>query len=269
MKRHLTLTISLLALLTFLSSACSRDTERQKKIALVNGAPIFLKDYKEEIALISRSNPTFKVNPRSLERQLNTMIDKKLMIQEAVKRGLSDDEQFMKAIKRFWEQTLIRELINIKSGEWSDILFATDEEVRGHYERMQHRLTFNVAEAGSEEEAKTLLSEMAHKKPEAGGDMIGPILLDDVQTGTHLYSAFTLPPGEARIYQDKEGYTVIQVVKRERIKLPPLSEVYEQIREELIEQKQQRVLGRWLQEIRESSQITVNSSILQEVAREQ
>ena len=131
MKRHLTLTISLLALLTFLSSACSRDTERQKKIALVNGAPIFLKDYKEEIALISRSNPTFKVNPRSLERQLNTMIDKKLMIQEAVKRGLSDDEQFMKAIKRFWEQTLIRELINIKSGEWSDILFATDEEVVG------------------------------------------------------------------------------------------------------------------------------------------
>ncbi len=269
MKRHLALTISILVLLTFLSSACSRDTERQKKVALVNGAPIFLKDYKEEIALISRSNPTFKVNPGSLERQLNTMIDKKLMIQEAVNRGLSDDEQFMKTIKRFWEQTLIRELINIKSGEWSDILFATDEEVRGHYERMRYRLTFNVVAAGSEEEAKTLLSEMAHTKPEAGGDMIGPILLGDVQTGSHLYSAFTLPPGEARIYQGKEGHTVIQVVKRERIILPPLSEVYEQIREELIEQKQQRILGKWLREIRESSEITINSSILQEVAHEQ
>ncbi|MFQ5330359.1 MAG: hypothetical protein ACE5D4_10280 [Thermodesulfobacteriota bacterium] len=269
MKRHLSCTIFLFTLIICLSSSCTRETERQQKVALVNGAPVFLKDYREEVALISRNNPAFKVNATSLEEQLNTMIDKKLMIQEAMKLGLSDDERFIKTIKRFWEQTLIRELIGAKNKEWSDILFATDDEVRGHYERMGSRTTFNIATTESEEEAKALLSDMVNKKHQGATETIGPLMVDDVQMESHLYSAFTLSTGETRIYQDKKGYTVIQVVKRERSQLPPLSEVYEQIREGLIEEKQQRLLGQWLREVRESSEITVNSSILREVAREQ
>jgi len=269
MKRHIPLTIFLFTLILTLSSACSRETERQKKVAIVNGAPIFLKDYREEVALVSRNNPAFKVNPASLEGQLETMIDKKLMIQEAVKRGLSDDERFIKSIKRFWEQTLIRELIGVKNDEWADRLFVTDDEVHGHYERMGYRLTLNVATAGSEEAAKAILADRVNTKSGSGVERVGPLLLDDVKTGSHIYRAFTLPPGEARIYQDEEGYTVIRVVKREQRQLPPLTEIYEQIRGELINQKQQRILEKWLRDLRGSSQITINSSILREVAREQ
>ncbi|MFQ5586262.1 MAG: hypothetical protein ACE5GF_05500 [Thermodesulfobacteriota bacterium] len=269
MKRNISLIIPLLTCLIFLSTACSRDTQRQKKIAVVNGAPVLLKDYKEEVALISRSNPSFKVTPKSLEGQLNTMIDRKLMIQEAVRQGLSDDKQFLKTIKRFWEQTLIRELIGAKSREWSDILFVTDDEVRSHYERMHYRLTVNVATAEREEKARALLEEMSKNGQKVGDDTIGPILLEDIQMTDPLYNAFTIAEGDTRIFQDKEGYTVIHVVKRENIQLPPLQEMYERIREEIFEQKKQRALEEWLQEIRSSSEITVNYSILQEVAREQ
>ncbi len=99
----------------------------------MNKELILLKDFQREIAIKSKQNPSYKVTPHSVQEQMDTVIDRKLMIQEAMKMGLAGNEDFIRTIQSFWEQTLIRELIEKKSSDWEDQLFVTDHEVREFY----------------------------------------------------------------------------------------------------------------------------------------
>lgn len=119
-------------------TACGGDKQKLEAIATVNNAPILLKDFQKEISIQSKRNPSFKITPQTLENHLDTTIDKKLMIQEAMKMGLSEREQFVETIKTFWEQTLIRELIDVKSKEWADRIFVTEDEIEKQYQRMEY-----------------------------------------------------------------------------------------------------------------------------------
>lgn len=100
-----------------------------------------MQEFQKELAIYASRNPDFKLNAESVEEHLNMLIDKQLMIQEATKMGLAEDERFLETIKRFWEQTLIRELIDVKSKEWSSRFFVTDDEILGYYQEMKPGLT--------------------------------------------------------------------------------------------------------------------------------
>lgn len=117
--------------------------QRQHKdaVATVNGAPVSIQEFQREIAIYANRNPDFKLNAGSVEEHLNMVIDKQLMIQEAMKMGLAEDERFLETIKRFWEQTLIRELIEVRSREWSGKLIVTEGEILGYYQGLKPGLT--------------------------------------------------------------------------------------------------------------------------------
>jgi hypothetical protein len=259
----------ILSIIVLFSSACGRETQGQKKIATVNGAPILQKDFQKEIALISKRNPTFKITPRTMEDHLNTMIDRKLLIKEAIKKGLPEEERFVETIKIFWEQTLIRELIGKKTEEWSKRLFVTEEEIQERYEDMHYKLTVKVADADNKESAGEIMDQMLKERRHDGGDTIGPLFLEDVQITDPLYYAFKLSPGEARVFQSDKGYVVIQVIKKDIISIPPLEEMQNQIKSELLEQKKQSALKEWLQDIRRSASIKIDHKLLHKVANEQ
>ena len=48
---------------------------------------------------------------------LNDIIEKKVLLLEARRQGLDRDPEVMKMVERFWEQSLLRSLLNKKSGE--------------------------------------------------------------------------------------------------------------------------------------------------------
>lgn len=126
--------------LTFFFAGCSRDNvEKEQVIATVNKELISLRDFQEDIAIRSRQNPSYKITPQSVNEQLDTSIDRKLMIQEAMKMGLTNNEDFVRTIQTFWEQTLIRELIEAKGHEWEDRLFVTEQEIAGYYKEITKR----------------------------------------------------------------------------------------------------------------------------------
>lgn len=258
----------ILSFTVLFASACNRETQGQKKIATVNGAPILQEDFQKEVALISKRNPIFEITPRTMEDHLNTMIDKKLLIQEAVKKGLPEDERFIKTIKIFWEQTLIRELIDAKTREWSERLFVTEEEVQERYKDMHYKLTVKAVNADNKEKAREIMGQMLKEEKYDGGDTIGPLFLEDVQITDPLYYAFKLSPGEAGIFQSDKGYVVIQVIKKDILSVPPLEEMYKQIKSDLLEQKRQNALKEWLQDVRRSAKIKIDRRLLHEVANE-
>ena len=122
-------------------TSCGGQRQHKDAVATVNGAAVPLQEFQKELAIYASRNPDFKLNAESVEEHLNMFIDKQLMIQEATKMGLAEDERFLETIKRFWEQTLIRELIDAKSREWSGRLFVTEDEILGYYQEIKPGLT--------------------------------------------------------------------------------------------------------------------------------
>lgn len=240
MKRIYELLLSVLCCF-MLITACSRKTDQHEEIATVNDTPILLNEFQKEVALASQRDPTLKINRKSIENLLESMIKKRLMIQEAVKMGLSEDEHFRETIKTFWEQTLIRQLINAKTKEWPEILFVNEAEIKQHYERMRHKLIIRMVNAETAEGAEDIKREMLNGKKMAGEEIIGPFLIDNIQLDSFLadslYHTFDLSVGEAKIFKVAEGYVIIQIIKKEAVSIPPLAEIGNQIKSYLLEQK--------------------------------
>ena len=106
-------------------------------VATINKEPLKLEDFQREMALRSKQDPSYKITPQAIDEQMDTIIDRRLMVQEAMKMGLTSNKDFVRTIQNFWEQTLIRELIEAKNKEWEKRLFVTDKEIRDYYENMR------------------------------------------------------------------------------------------------------------------------------------
>ncbi len=139
LKRVRALYVILLILLVHVFISCGEVKQRQDKgaVATVNGAVVSLPEFQKELAIYANRNPDFKLTAASVEEQLNMFIDKQLMIQEAMKMGLAEDERFLETIKRFWEQTLIRELIDAKGREWGGRLIVTEDDILARYKEIK------------------------------------------------------------------------------------------------------------------------------------
>jgi hypothetical protein len=117
---------------------CSKGKSGEGNVvATVNKEPIRLEDFQREMALRSNQDPSYKVTPQAIDEQIDTIIDRRLMIQEATKMGLTSNKDFVRTIQTFWEQTLIRELIEAKSREWEKRLFVSEKEINDYYEKMR------------------------------------------------------------------------------------------------------------------------------------
>ncbi len=264
---------AILVLFALSLPSCSRSS-KENAVGTVNDRPILVKDFKKEIALVSRGDPSIMGNPKALEEQLGRIIDRRLMIQEAAQRGMTQDERFVETIKIFWEQTLIRQLMDAKTREWSDRLVVTDAEVRSYYGRMNYRVTFRLAKTltlESADEAARLMAAGAGgatlKGAPAGGagiyEVIGPVLLEDMP-GT-LNPVFDLSPGEIRHFRDQDGYSVVQVIKKEKAAAPSFEEASGRIKKAIFERKKEEAMQEWIRDMRKKARIKVDLGALSRI----
>ena len=256
---------SIIFLILLLVSACEKNKPHEENIASVNGAPISAAEFQKEVSIRSKREPAFKITPQMLKEQLNTVIDKKLLIQEAMKKGLAEDPQFAETIKTFWEQTLIRELVELKAKEWADRLFVTEDEIERHYQKMQYMPTVMLVKADNKEQAGIIKERMLKGLKIDGSETLGPLYLEDVRSDA-LVHAFDMNAGEANVYEDNGGYIVIRVVKKEKLPIPPLKDIYSRIKTLLLEQKKQDAMERWLKDVKGSAKIEVNVQLLKGIA---
>lgn len=259
----------LLFILILFITACGGDKQKIEAIATVNDAPIPLKEFQKEISIQSRRNPSFKITSQTLENHLDTTIDKKLMIQEAMKMGLSEREQFVETIKTFWEQTLIRELIDVKSKEWADRIFVTEDEIEKQYQRMQYAPTLKIVKTEEKEKAEDVRLKMLKGEQITGEETIGPLFSEDDDVSPHiLHNAFDISVGEARIFEDKKGYIVIYVINKDKAPVPPLKDIHSQVKALLLERKKQEAMDDWFDGVKKSAKIEINTPLLKKIAHE-
>jgi hypothetical protein len=67
---------------------------------------------------------------------LESLINQKLILQDAQARGLDKKENFLKMIERFWEQSLLKIALDKKTKEIAGSVSVSDGEIEDAYKKM-------------------------------------------------------------------------------------------------------------------------------------
>ncbi|GEM_PF-5754342 len=145
-------------------SGCAKSGPADKDaIAYVNKEPVLKSELDREMALRQRHDPDFKITPETKAEQLDTIIDRKLIVQKAMENGLAREDRFVNTIKAYWEQTLIRNFLEYKEREFKDYIFAAEEEIKNYYDNLPNKDTLGTLEALRPEITKRIAAEKSEK----------------------------------------------------------------------------------------------------------
>jgi len=112
---------------------CAERPARPPVLVRVNDYEIT----QEEFELAFRgSRYAAAATPEARRAFLDNLVDRKLMLQDAQARGLDRDPAFLKAIERFWEQSLLKVYLEQKIGEIAEAAVVDDKAVEAAYAKM-------------------------------------------------------------------------------------------------------------------------------------
>jgi hypothetical protein len=109
---------------------CAEKEKPAIKIGTIEiSAPAFEQSFRES----NLANAKDKEKAR--QEFLDTLIYRKLILKEAEETGVSKDPEFLKSIQLFWEQSLLKLMIDKRSRELFAGIKVSDQEVKNFYER--------------------------------------------------------------------------------------------------------------------------------------
>ncbi len=188
------------------------------------------------------------------EQILDELITKEVLLQEAQKLGLDKEKSFMKDIEGYWEQALIKSLINRQLQECYSRLSVNDREVLDEYARMKRRLSAEIVFFDD----KNATNELTRTPVDwySAGDL--PTKMEDV--------LFSTKPGEtgAPIYYNG-SWVVIKVLKEEPQETGSLEELRLRIVKEIIRKKKEALLEDWGSGLRKKASIKIDKELLKEI----
>jgi hypothetical protein len=92
---------------------------------------------KEEFEdYFQRINLSGEDTPRRRKEVLEQLIDKKLILQEAERRGLHKSKEFLKNLEAYYEQLLFKMMVDEKARELSSEVVVSDKEVRDRIKKL-------------------------------------------------------------------------------------------------------------------------------------
>jgi hypothetical protein len=127
--------IYLLLLVLFLHLfSCTQDQAKEDKIlAKINDYNLTIDEFQYQLAAELEMDEDFKLTKEAKAEFLEGLIRKELLIQEAKRLKLDRKEKFIKAIERYWENTLIRDLVEMKGEKISNRILISQEEIDAYY----------------------------------------------------------------------------------------------------------------------------------------
>lgn len=129
--------LSLFFLFSLMLSCCSESAPDKQIISRINDYELTLDEFQYLLAQELELDEDFKLTHETRKRFLEEIIQKELLIQEAKRAKLDQQKKFMQAIERYWESTLIRNLIDLKSEEINKKVVVSEEEIKLQYDKMK------------------------------------------------------------------------------------------------------------------------------------
>ncbi len=212
------------------------------------------------------SHPLFSVNDRVVsEKEFNKMlehkpawmtkkqfmdsvIDKQILIQEAIKTGINKEESFRRAVENFYEQSLIKILLDRKLK--SLVVDVSDDEIAKYENYLGYRIfltRFVYPDLDSARSGKNCTGE------KIDNEFIN--LSDDLK-----FIVLNLEPGQSsKPRQGKGGVIVYRLDKIEKIKKPDNGRTgifnLKKVSVFLQDMKKEQLLEEWTDKLRASAHI--------------
>jgi hypothetical protein len=124
--------------------SCSReDPARGDVLAMINDYALTVDEFERQLFAETEMFSNYKLTREAKSAFLEDLIRKELLIQEAKRLELDRKQKFMKAIERYWEATLIRDLMEVKGEEISGRVLVSQDEIMSEYTRLK-TLSTNV-----------------------------------------------------------------------------------------------------------------------------
>jgi hypothetical protein len=136
-------------------SGCSSDNNAPRSgdtevLVKINDSIITLEEFNELIKFEADVDPELDLTAESKNRFLEYLIRKELMIQEASRRKLNRKKDFIRTIERYWECTLVRNLLDLKTKELKKKILITEDDIETYYSTNKSRLDHPLEEVRDE-----------------------------------------------------------------------------------------------------------------------
>lgn len=125
--------LALSGLILCLFCCTSENKEEYTALAKINDYTLSLEEFQNQLAAEIEFDKDFKLTKEAKKRFLEELIRKELLIQESKRFNLDKKEKFVRAIERYWEYTLIRDLMDMKGKEISKKILISQEEIEASY----------------------------------------------------------------------------------------------------------------------------------------
>ena len=118
--------------------SCAQESQEEKQaLAKINDYVLTLDEFQVQLAEEMKLERDFKLTQEAKKEFLGQLIVKEVLIQEAKKRDLDRREKFIRAIERYWESTLIRDLMVMEGEEIEKRTVVSHEEIEMRYKKMK------------------------------------------------------------------------------------------------------------------------------------
>jgi peptidyl-prolyl cis-trans isomerase C len=207
------------------------------------------------------------------DQVLEELITKEILLQEAQRLNLDKQKSFMKEIEGYWEQALMKSLINRKLQEFSPLVQVNNQDILDGYSRLKRRIQAELiifndkpdaeklskATMNFDEVKQSLASRIAWESP---ADWYNsnelPQKLED--------ALFSLNPGQLSLpIEYNNSWVVIRVLNEEPQQVGVLEELKPRIIKDIIRKKKEVLLDNWIADLRKKSSVKIYPEILNAV----
>ncbi|HNW39621.1 MAG TPA: hypothetical protein PKI44_04270 [Candidatus Omnitrophota bacterium] len=131
MKRIITVILLVVIVFMFLKS---KTPKPENYLVKINNYTLTPQEFVEEFQASAYAKDN---TPESRREFLNMLIRRKLVLQDAQARGLDKDKEFLKSIEHFWEQSLLKRVMDKKSQEINGSASVQDSAIEAVYNKLK------------------------------------------------------------------------------------------------------------------------------------
>jgi parvulin-like peptidyl-prolyl isomerase len=249
-------------------------------LARINKEVITLESFDEKVKAFAALAPESKIKintPDAKKTYLNDLVTQELLVQEARSRGIDKQKEIKDAIEEFKKQVLIRQLVKDETRG----ITVEPSEIEAFYNRYKKEFAspqeIKVSEivVASEAAAKEILigllqggdfaavaKERSAAPSASNGGSVGLVKKGDKFDKYNEVISMLEAGQVSQIFKGPDGFYIVKVDERKGGTVPSMNEVYDQIKDGLLQQKATARIQELSNKIRSEAKVEIKEDLL-------
>ncbi len=262
------------------SAAAALNTQADV-LASVGSWSITVDEFKDRLKNLKDVVPDFDIKkPESKKLVLDELVRQQLMVMDAEEKGLGNKKEIQDAVSEFRRTLLVRENVN----NLITSVTVTDNEVQDYFNQNKNMFVepaeyhLRAIVVPTQPEAKDILVDVlkgadfaqtaqarSKGKTAAKGGDLGLIKGADLDQATAA-AVLNLEVGDvSAVFKGSEGYSIVKLEEKKGGKQLGFLDVKNDIKNGLLQIKQQQTVESYLKELEQKKPVTRNESLLEGV----